>query len=173
MSLLKTVTSENAPDELQPLYQWYMDVVGMVPPSLDLLSTNPALQSLQAILVSYYREASNLSSRLQGLIRYLTAVALEAEPYFQFTARSLAVHGMTEEEIAALRVNPAMAPLDEREGWLLALVIKAVRTPETFSEEHVAKLRDLGWTDTDILDALYLSFTMVGMAGLMKALKVE
>jgi alkylhydroperoxidase family enzyme len=173
LSLLKTVPSENAPDELQPLIQWFMDTVGLVPPSLNLLSTNPALQSLQAILISYYREASNLSSRLQGLIRYLTAVALEVEPYIQFTARALAVHGMTEEQIAALRVNPAAAPLDEREGWLLALVIKAVRTPETFSEGHVAKLRDLGWTDTDILDALYLSFTMVGMAGLMKALKVE
>jgi len=70
-------------------------------------------------------------------------------------------------------VNPAAAPLDEKEGWMLAFVIKAVQAPETVSEGHVRKLRDLGWSDTDIFDALYISCMMVGMDRMMKALKYE
>jgi alkylhydroperoxidase family enzyme len=171
MYLLKTVPSENAPDELQPLYQWFLDTVGMVAPPFEMLSASPALQSLQAKLIGYYRDGSNLSPLLMALIRYLTAIALEMQPCVEFNAKVLAFHGMSEEQIAALQTNPAAAPLDEKEGWLLALVIKALRAPETVSQGHVEKLRELGWTDADIMDALYISCMMIGMSVMMKALK--
>ncbi|MDT8367525.1 MAG: hypothetical protein RRA15_13770 [bacterium] len=173
MSLLKTVPIDEAPEELKPLYQGFMDTIGAVPPPFAMLGASPALQSLQAKLIGYYREKSNLNPLLMALIRYLTAVALEMSPCIEFNARALAVHGMTEEQIAVLHMNPAAAPLEEKEGWLLAVVIKAVRAPETVSEGHIHKLRDLGWTDTDIFDALYLSCMMAGMALMMKALKIE
>jgi alkylhydroperoxidase family enzyme len=113
----------------------------------------------------------SLSPLLMGLIRYLTAVALEMEPCVEYNARVLNVYGLTEEQVADLKVNPASAPLDEKDGWLLAFVIKAVRAPETISEGHIRKLRDLGWADADIFDGLYLSCMMVGTGTMMKALK--
>jgi alkylhydroperoxidase family enzyme len=173
MSLLKAVPPDETPENVQSVYNAFVDTVGMVPPPFEMLSASPALQSLQAKLIGYYREGSNLSPLLMSLIRYLTAIALEMQPCVEFNAKALVLNGMSEEQIIALQTNPAAAPVDEKDGWLLALVIKAIRAPETVSQEHVDKLRELGWTDTDILDALYLSFTMVGMAGLMKALKVE
>jgi alkylhydroperoxidase family enzyme len=173
LSLLKTIPPEEAPDELKPLYQGFMDTVGMVPPPFEMLSASPALQSLQAKLIGYYKEGSNLSPLLMALIRYLTAIALEMQPCVEFNAKALVLNGMSEEQIIALQTNPATAPVDEKEGWLLALVIKAIRAPETVSQVHVDKLRELGWTDTDIMDALYISCMMVGMNVMMKALKVE
>lgn len=52
-------------------------------------------------------------------------------------------------------------------------MIKAVRAPKTVSQGYVQKLKQLGWTDTDIFDALHISCMMVGMERMMKALKFE
>ena len=173
MSLLKTVPPEEAPEEIQPIYRGFLDTIGMVPPPFEMLSASPGLQSLQGRLIGYYREGCNLSPLLMGLIRYLTAASLEMGSCLEFNARTLAYHGMSEDQISTLIANPASAPLDEKEGWLLAMVIKAVRAPETLTESHVEKLKELGWTDADIMDALYISCMMVGMNVMMKALKVE
>jgi alkylhydroperoxidase family enzyme len=173
MSLLKIFGPGKAPPEIEGVYKSFMDKVGMVPPPLLMYSVSPGIQSLQAEMFNYYRERSNLSPLLTALIRYLTAVALEMEPCIEFNAKVLTVQGLSEEQVHNIRVNPASAPLGEKDGWLLAFVIKAVQAPETVSEGYVEKLRDLGWTDTDIFDALHLSCMMVGMERMMKALKAE
>lgn len=173
MSLLKTYGPGETSGEVEGFYQSFMDSVGMVPPPFLMYSTSPEIQSLQAQVIQYYRERSGLSPLLTALIRYLTAAALEMEGCVEFNTRALVALGLTREQIADLRMNPAAAPLDEKEGWMLALVIKALRAPETVSEGHVRKLRDLGWTDRDIFDALYISCMMSGMQRMMKALKFE
>jgi alkylhydroperoxidase family enzyme len=173
MSLLKAVPPDETPENVQSVYNAFVDTVGMVPPPFEMLSASPALQSLQAKLIGYYKEGSNLSPLLMSLIRYLTASALEMQPCVEFNAKALALNGMSEEQIIALQTNPAAAPVGEKDGWLLALVIKAVRAPETLTESHVEKLKELGWTDADIMDALYISCMMVGMNVMMRALKVE
>ena len=173
MSLLKTVGPGEASGEMEKLYQSFIDTVGAVPPPLLMASTSPGIQALQAQISTYYRESSGLSPLLMTLVRYLTAVALEMEPCIKYNSNALALQGMTEEEIARIRTNPAAAPLDEKEGWLLAFVIKALRAPETVSESHIEKLRQLDWTDTDIFDALYISCALAGLERMMKALKAE
>ena len=171
MSLLKTVRPGEATGEMEKIYQAFIDSVGTVPPPFLMYSASPGIQGIQAETIRYYQERSNLSSLLIALIRYLTAVGLDLEPCIEFNMRVLKVHGMSDEQVADLKMNPASAPLDEKDGWLLAFVIKAVRAPETVSEGHVQKLRQLGWTDTDIFDALNIACTMVGMERMMKALK--
>lgn len=173
MSLLKKIPPEQVPDEVKLLYEEFLRSPGMIPPPFDLLSVSPGLQTLQAGLIGYYRQGSRISALLQALIRYLAAVAMDIPQCVRFNEKVLALHGMPEDRIRDLRTNPAAAPLEEKEGWLLALVIKAVRAPETLTGDHVEKLRDLGWTDADILDALYLACMMVGMGVMMKALKAE
>ncbi len=173
MPLLKIVGPDEAAGETEQIYQSFIDTVGVIPPSLLMASTSPGIQALQAQISAYYRDRSGLSPLLMALIRYLTALALEMEQCIEFNARSLKLHGMTDEQVAHLRENPASAPLAEKEGWLLAFVIKALRAPETVSEGHVNKLRQLGWADKDIFDALYVSCMMAGMDRMMKALKFE
>ena len=169
--LLKTVGPGEASGEIEKIYQAFLDTVGMVPPPFLMYSASPGIQALQADTIQYYRERSSLSPLLMALIRYLSAVALEIQPCIEFNAKALTVYGMTEVQVADLKMNPAAAPLDEKDGWLLAFVIKAVRTPESVSGSHIQKLRQLGWSDTDIFDALYISCMMVGMGTMMKALK--
>lgn len=171
MSLLKTSGPGESPVEMERMYKSFLDTVGMVPPSFLMYSASPDIQALQGQVIAYYRERSNLSPLLTALIRYLTALALGLDPCVAFNRKILLAQGMTEEQVEELGIDPAAAPLDEKEGWMLALVIKAVRAPEAFSEGHVRKLRDLGWTDTDIFDALHLACMMVGMDRMVRALK--
>ena len=173
MSLLKTLGPGEASPEIEAVYKSFVDSVGMVPPPFLVYSTSPGIQSVQAEMINYYRERSSLSPLLTALIRYLTAVALEMKQCIGFNARVLTAQGLSEEQVRNIRVDPASAPLGEKEGWLLAFVMKAVRAPETVSQGYVEKLRDLGWTDTDIFDALHISCMMVGMERMMKALKFE
>lgn len=120
MSLLKTIGPGEASPEIEKIYQSFIDAVGAVPPPFLMYSTSPGIQALQAELINYYREGSNLSPMLTGLIRYLTAVALDMESCIEFNARALKAHGISDEEIEGLKVNPAAAPLDERKVgcWL-------------------------------------------------------
>ncbi len=173
MPLLDMIGPAEASGEVKKLYASLLDSAGAVPPPLLLVSPSPGIQALQAQFMEYYQERSNLSPLLMTLLRYLTAVALEVAPCVEFNAGVLERLGFSPEQVAELASNPAAAPLQEKEGWLLAFAIKAVRAPDTVSAVHVDKLRDLGWTDSDLLEALYIPCMMVGMKALMKALKYE
>ena len=52
-------------------------------------------------------------------------------------------------------------------------VHKAVTRPETTTREDVAALRELGWTDSDILDATSHGADMVRHGTLFKAFKMD
>jgi len=44
--------------------------------------------------------------------------------------------------------------LADKDKAMLLLVLKAVSTPEAVNAADLQKLRDLGWSDGDILDAV-------------------
>jgi len=173
MTLLKAVPPGEATGGMEKIYRSFLDSVGAVPPPLLMASTSPAIQALQAQISDYYRDRSGLRPLFLTLLRYLTAVALEMEPCIKYNAGVLVRLGIKEEEVARIREDPGAAPLEEKEGWLLAFVIKALRAPETFSQSHVGKLRQLGWTDTEIFDALYASCMLVGMERMMRVLDAK
>ena len=171
--LLKTFGPGKASPDVEKVYNSFLENVGAIPPPFLIYSASPAIQSIQAQLITYFREGSGLSPLLTALIRYLTAVMLDLEPCIEFNTRVLTAHGLTEEQIEGVRVNPATAPIGEKDGWMLAYVIKSVQSPESDLEGHVNKLREMGWTDIDVFDALYIACMMVGMERMMKALKFK
>jgi alkylhydroperoxidase family enzyme len=169
--LLKTVAPGESSGDMEDLYRSIIDVAGAVPAPMVMYSASPALQAIQAQLLAYYQNHPGLTPLLKTLIRYLTALGLEMEPCVEFNANLLKAQGMTDEQIDELKFNPAAAPLNEKEGWLLAFVIKAVRSPESVSEGYIEKLRALGWSDSDVFDALNMATTMLGSATMMEVLK--
>jgi len=55
----------------------------------------------------------------------------------------------------------------------LAFVMKAIKTPDAVVKEDTDQLHDLGWTDSDILDALAHGTNMIGSSILMKTFKMD
>ena len=83
------------------------------------------------------------------------------------------MQGMSEDDIQKVVEDPLQAPLEDKDRAMLAFVMKAIKTPDAVAEEDMTQLRDLGWTDTDILDALTHGTNMIGSSILMKAFKMD
>ena len=63
--------------------------------------------------------------------------------------------------------------LDEKELAMLLFVLLVVKNSNKIAQGDVDKLRDLGWTDADILDATYHGTTQVGVDKIFNAFKIE
>ena len=172
MQLLKTIGPEEAQGELKEIYSGFQNTVGMVPRPLVMYSASPGLQKVQLMMIDYYRNHPNLEFPLTTMIRYLVACEHNYEACIQFNSHLLKMQGMSEEDIKALPSNPEKAPLEEKDLAMLLFVMKGVKSPESVTQEDMDKLHGLGWTDTDIYDALHHGALMIGPSVLMKAFKV-
>lgn len=56
---------------------------------------------------------------------------------------------------------------------MLLFVLKAIQTPEATVQPDIDRLHDLGWTDTDILDATFHGADMVRHAIMFKAFQMD
>ena len=83
------------------------------------------------------------------------------------------MQGMSENDIEKIAEDPLQAPLDDRDRVMLAFVMKAIKTPDVVVKEDTDQLHELGWTDSDILDALAHGTNMIGSSILMKTFKMD
>lgn len=173
MSLLKSIEPDEAIGGMKRIYDSFLDAVGMVPPPLLVSSASPALQALLATLMIYYKDHPTLSGRLIALIRYSTSIIFQLESCARFNEKALMILGVSDEKIGEIQAHPESVPLKEREKDLYLFVLCAIRTPESISESQVSNLREQGWSDADIFDALNVASIMIGPGLMMKALKVE
>lgn len=170
MSYLKTVSPEDATGQVAEVYKPVMEVVGMVPAPLQLISASPNLLGLQKKVIDYYTTHPTLSQGLLALIRLLVAEEMQYEYCVSLNSNILKMMGIAnDDQLAAVMADPKQAPMEKKEKALLALVLKACAKPEEVQEADIQKLRDLGWQDADILDAISHGLMMVQGGILAKA----
>ncbi len=75
--------------------------------------------------------------------------------------------------IEKIQEDPLQAPLDDKDRAMLAFVMKAIKTPDTVANEDMAQLHDLGWQDSEILEALSHGTNMISSSILMKTFKMD
>jgi alkylhydroperoxidase family enzyme len=68
---------------------------------------------------------------------------------------------MSKEDLAAVIEDPGRAPIKDNERALLAFVIKTVKDPAGVTGQDIDRLRELGWHDSDILDATQMGANML------------
>lgn len=170
MSYLKTVSPEDATGQVAEVYKPIMEMAGMVPAPLQLMSASPGLLALQKTVIDYYSTHPTLNQGLLALIRLLIAEEMQYDYCISLNSNILKMMGIaSDDQLAAVMADPGQAPMDEKEKALLAVVIKACAKPETVQEADVQALRDLGWQDSDILDAISHGLMMVQGGILAKA----
>jgi len=172
MSLLRTVPPEEAVGGMKRVYDSFSNTLGMVPPPLVASSTSPVLQALLASCLVYYNEHRTLSQKLISCIRYITSVIFDLGPCLEFGKKALRFHGLTDDQLDALGRDPASVDLKEKDKALFLFAVKALREPDHVSLDNIKALKEMGWTDADIFDALNVSAVMIGPGLMMKALKV-
>ena len=173
MPIIKVVPPEQAEGKVKEAYDVFAPM-GMVPAPLQMYSPSPELISQRVENIGYYRGHPNLSMGLLALIRMLVAEEMKYYYCISMNNELLKSVGIMDEDAAAkVLADPASAPLSDKDKAMLLFVLKAVKTPDEVTAEDTQKLRDLGWSDGDIIDATSHGAGMVADGIMFKAFKMD
>jgi len=174
MSMISTVSPDQANGGVAQVYGQIEQVFGRVPNGMRLFSSSPALLEQNWQQLGYYMQHPRLSFSLLAFIRMLVSERHECE-YCIGMNESLLINmaGFSAEDVLAARCNPADAPLPENEKAMLLTVLKTVEAPKALDKADLDRLRALGWEDGDILDAVYHGARNVAADIMFNAFKVE
>jgi len=173
MALIQTVKPEDAEGKAKEIYDTMQKNAGIIPAPLQLASASPWMLDMVWQSVQYYTQHPNLGFGLLSTIRYLVAQQYDFVYCTGYNKNFLMMQGMSEEDIQKIEQDPLQAPLEDKDRDMLAFVMKAIKTPDAVVQEDMDHLHELGWTDSDILDALTHGTNMIGSSILLKTFKMD
>jgi hypothetical protein len=160
MFRLSHVSPDQASGQVAEVYNLFPAGVPK-PLPLQMYSASPGLMSAQGEVIKHYLSHQNISFHLLALIRFLVSCHEKYEFCTKFNGEILKQSGMSGEDLAAIQKDPTKAPIEDNERALLAFVMKAVKEPGSVNDEDISALKDMGWPESDIFDAVFLGTTMV------------
>jgi alkylhydroperoxidase family enzyme len=164
MALINTVRPGKAEGIVKEGYDMFMQNLGIIPKPMEMLSVSPALFELQLRRIRYFSKHPKLSFALLAHIRYLVAHNLDYRFCIDFNKQILKKQGLEEADFRKMETDPSQSLLEENESALLAFVVKAVKSPGTVTAEEINRLKEMGWEDRDMLDALAQGVSMIDHA---------
>jgi len=173
MAIIKTHTPETAEGEVKKILDTVHGMMNTIPGPMELASASPWMIKNVWASVQYYSQHPNLGFGLLSAIRYLVAQQSDFVFCTGFNKQFLQLQGMTEEDIEKMVADPSQAPLEDKDRALLSFVTKAIKDPDTVGQEEMDHLRDLGWADSDVLEAMAHGANMVASSILMKTFKMD
>ena len=171
MSLIKTVPVGQKDGPVGQVYEMFRQSTSMVPGPLRALSASAGLFAAYTSTFSYWRSHPNLSRDPLTCIRYAVATQHDFGACEEFNHTILTQAGMEQGELVSMQQDPRTAPLEEREVAWLRFVLRATQESESITQAQVDSLRELGWTEADLVDAVYHGAILQTMATIMKTFK--
>ena len=173
MALIKTVSPEKAEGIIKETYDMFMEKLGIIPKPLELMSASPAIFEQQLEKIRYYSNHPTLSFALLTHIRYLVAHHLGYPFCMDFNKYMLKKQGLEEEDIQKMEADPTKALLEEKETALLSFVVKAVKSPSSVNADEITRLKEMGWEDRDLVDALAHGVNMIDHSIMMEVFQMD
>ena len=173
MAIINTVQPDQAQGAVKEGYDMFMQNIGIIPKPMEMMSASPGLFEIMLRRIHYMSSHPNLSYALLAHIRYLVACNLDYKFCMDFNRHILKKQGLEDEDILRMELDPSKSLLEEPESAMLAFVVKAVQAPASVSPEEIEMLRDLGWQDADMVDALAQGVSMIDHAIMMEAFQMD
>jgi hypothetical protein len=173
MALINTVSPEKAEGSIKEAYEMFMKNIGIIPKPMEMMSVSPALFDLQFQRIRYFSKHPTLSFSLLAHIRYLVAHNLKYGFCTDFNRHILKKQGLGDDDIRRMEIDPSQSLLEDDERAMLAFVVKAVQTPGSVSADDVKKLKNLGWEDKDMVDALSQGVSMIDHSIMMQVFQID
>ena len=174
MSIISTVVPEQAEGKVAEVYGQIQQMMGRVPNAFQMYSSSPVLLEQQLQQIAYYMQHPTLSFPLLAMVRMLVSQRNDCQYCVGFNEGMLIqMAGLTPEQVAATRRNPADAPLPDKDKAMLLFVLKATQTPKTVEKSDLDPLRALGWSDGDIMDAAHHGARNVAVDIVFNAFKID
>lgn len=131
-------------------------------------SVNYQLQRIQ-----YFTEHPTLSFALLSHIRYIVAHNLNYSFCTDFNKHILKKQGLTDDDINRMENDPTKSLLEEKESAMLAFVAKAAKAPSSVEADEIKGLKEMGWEDRDLVDALAHGVNMIDHAIMMEVFQID
>lgn len=173
MALIQTIEAEKAEGQAKEIYNFMMENAGVIPAPLQLASASPWLLDNYWQSIQHFSQHPNLGFGLLSSIRYLVSRQYDYKFCTGFNRKMLKVQGLSDEDIEKMENDPLQAPLDDKDRAMVAFVIKAIKTADDIEKQDVDQLHDLGWMDSDIMDAMAHATNMIASSILMKTFKMD
>ena len=136
----------NPNQEMQVVLRRIKQKLGFVPPHFELYATiNPQRFMMFLEEINYISNHKNIDPDFFIFLRYHIAKKYNFTYCYKFNEEMLKAKGYVDFE---------QLPLDEKHQKLFDVVMKSMDKPEDFSNSEIESLKDLGWSDADIFDAL-------------------
>lgn len=139
-----------------------------IPGPLLLLSSSPELLRLSFAQIKYFVGHSALSFPVLAAVRFLAATRCSFAHCQKLNAEWLTRSGLTEKDVERLARGYAVSAFSFAENALLRLVA-AVLSGERVREDAMHALRELGWRDSDVMDACMQGASIMGMTKVFTA----
>lgn len=174
MPLIQTIAPEEATGELAKLYKIIEAMGRTVSNNAQLLSISPELLRQQMDFIRFYMNHPTLSMPLLAAIRIMVSSGEECQFCINYnTGMLINLAGWSFEQVAAMQNDPNAANLPEREIAMLNLAIKAIRNAHGVTANDLDTLREMGWEERDILDAVNHATRMLATDIIFNTFKIE
>ncbi|MFH1155663.1 MAG: hypothetical protein V1793_17795 [Pseudomonadota bacterium] len=173
MARITLTPPEKAAGVVKEGYDMFMKNIGIIPKPMEMLSASPGLFAFQLDRIRYFSKHPSLGFALLAHIRYLVACQLNYSCCQDFNRHVLTKLGLEDREITAMENDPSKAMLEDNEKAMLAFVVKSVRDPGSVTDSDVGELRNLGWSDSDMMDALAQGVSMIDHSIMMQVFKID
>ncbi len=173
MALIKTIQPENAEGIIKEGYSMFMEHMGLIPKPMEMMSASPALFEQALKRIGYYSTHPTLSFSLLAHIRYLAAHSLEYGFCMDLNKSILKKQGIEEADFQKMEKDPSKSLLEENENAMLAFVINAMKSPGSTTKNDIQALKDFGWEERDMVDALAQGVSMIDHSIMMQAFQID
>jgi len=173
MALLKLTEPGEATGRVAEIYESMINTMGFIPNAFKVFSPSAHVLDKQFGNLGYFMRHQTLGGKLLAFIRLLVSEQEHCNYCVGMNSGILLQYGVLPETIAEIKNDPTKAPLDEKELALLLFVLQVVNDSNSVVQTDIDKLRSLGWTDADIVDATYHGTTQVGVDKIFNAFKIE
>lgn len=173
MALVTTVAPEKAEGVIKEGYEMFMKNVGAIPQPMQLMSISPQLFELQLKRIRYFGKHPKLGFALLVHIRYLAAQTLDYGYCMDLNRHFLKKLGNDDDTIRAMEKDASKSLLEENDSAMLDFVIRAMKHPTSITAADIARLKDLGWEERDMVDALAQGVGMIDHAIMMQVFQID
>jgi len=174
MALIDGVVPGAAQGPVAGIFQEVEQTLGRVPGGMQLYAVSPELLAQQWQVVGYYARHPRLSLALTAAIRLLVSQDNDCDYCIDFNASLLIERcGWTPEQVTAGKRDITAVPLTASEKALLRFVLQTVNARESATRDNLEGLKQLGWSEADILDAVALGARNVAVDIIFNAFQIE
>jgi uncharacterized peroxidase-related enzyme len=173
MSLLNLVEKDQATGKVAEIYESMINNMGFIPNAFKVYSPSEFVLDKQFANLGYYMRHKTLSGKLLAFIRLLVSEQEECAYCVGMNSGILLQYGVLPEMLAGIKQDPSTAPLDEKELPMLLFVLNVVKNSNGIVQGDVDKLRNIGWSDKEILEATYHGTSQIGSDKIFNAFKID